>query len=88
MPEKLHTLTGNSLTSADLQSFNEELHRKVLAHPADCLPPFEEALEEMIRNQHQKVPSKLWCQRTVLPVASQAPDRKGSLRQRLQSLGH
>ncbi|GAB4814312.1 hypothetical protein N2152v2_001358 [Parachlorella kessleri] len=39
----------------DLQSFNEELHRKVLAHPADCLSPFEEALEEMIRNQHQKV---------------------------------
>lgn len=42
---------------ADLQSYNEELYRRVLSSPVDCLPPFEEALEEMIRNQHQKVRS-------------------------------
>ena len=42
---------------ADLSDYNEELHRRVLGSPATCLPPFEEALEEFIRNRSPKVRS-------------------------------
>ena len=51
---------GRAPPSADLQGYSEELHRRVLASPAECLPPFEEALEEFIRNQHQKVRRGTW----------------------------
>ena len=39
----------------DLSDYNAELHRRVLTAPATCLPPFEEALEEFIRNRSPKV---------------------------------
>ncbi|KAL4433110.1 hypothetical protein ABPG77_006537 [Micractinium sp. CCAP 211/92] len=39
----------------DLSDYNEELHRRVLSSPATCLPPFEEALEEFIRNRQPKL---------------------------------
>lgn len=41
--------------AADLSDYNQELHRRVLSSPATCLPPFEEALEEFIRNRSPKV---------------------------------
>ena len=43
------------MIAADLSDYNEELHRRVLTSPATCLPPFEEALEEFIRNRSPKV---------------------------------
>lgn len=39
----------------DLSDYNEELHRRVLTSPGTCLPPFEEALEEFIRNRSPKL---------------------------------
>jgi DNA replication licensing factor MCM3 len=39
----------------DLSDYNAELHRRVLSSPATCLPPFEEALEEFIRNRSPKL---------------------------------
>ncbi|PSC70868.1 DNA replication licensing factor MCM3 [Micractinium conductrix] len=39
----------------DLSDYNEELHRRVLSSPSTCLPPFEEALEEFIRNRSPKL---------------------------------
>lgn len=40
---------------ADLSDYNAELHRRALTSPSTCLPPFEEALEEFIRNRSPKV---------------------------------
>ena len=45
--------------AADLSDFNAELHRRVLGSPSTCLPPFEEALEEFVRNRSPKVGSIL-----------------------------
>lgn len=36
---------------ADLADFNEELHRRALNNPVDCLPAFEDAFEGVIRDQ-------------------------------------
>lgn len=36
---------------ADLADFNEELHRRALDHPVDCLPAFEDAFEDVVRDQ-------------------------------------
>lgn len=47
--------TPRSHPPADLSDYNAELHRRVLGSPATCLPPFEEALEEFIRNRSPKV---------------------------------
>lgn len=33
----------------DLQGHDPELHHRVLQTPSECLPPFQEALEELIR---------------------------------------
>lgn len=41
--------------AADLSDYNAELHRRALSSPSTCLPPFEEALEEFIRNRSPKV---------------------------------
>ncbi|CAL5229434.1 g12756 [Coccomyxa viridis] len=38
----------------DLQNFNAGLHRQLLSNPGDCIGPFEEALEELVRNNNQK----------------------------------
>ena len=38
----------------DLQNFNAGLHRSLLSNPGDCIGPFEEALEELVRNNNQK----------------------------------
>ena len=38
----------------DLQNFNAGLHRSLLSSPGDCIGPFEEALEELVRNNNQK----------------------------------
>ncbi|KFM25074.1 DNA replication licensing factor MCM3-like protein 3 [Auxenochlorella protothecoides] len=43
----------------DLSEYNPDLHRRVLESPGDCIPPFAEALEDMIRNQSPKFLSKL-----------------------------
>ncbi|EFN53439.1 hypothetical protein CHLNCDRAFT_25737 [Chlorella variabilis] len=39
----------------DLSDYNAELHRRVLDAPATCMPPFEEALEDFIRNRSPKL---------------------------------
>lgn len=39
----------------DLSDYNEELHRRVMGSPSTCMPPFEEALEEFIRNRSPKL---------------------------------
>ena len=36
-------------THTDLADFNEELHRRVLNHPVECLPAFEDAFESALR---------------------------------------
>ena len=36
---------------ADLADFNEELHRRAVNNPEDCLPAFEDAFETVIRDQ-------------------------------------
>jgi len=33
----------------DLHSHDRQLHQSVLQSPAECLPPFQEALDELIR---------------------------------------
>lgn len=38
----------------DLQDFKASLHRDVLNSPGDCIAPFEEALDELVRNNNQK----------------------------------
>ena len=38
----------------DLQNFNAGLHRSLMSNPGDCIGPFEEALEELVRNNNQK----------------------------------
>jgi hypothetical protein len=40
-----------SLLFADLADFNEELHRRALTNPVDCLPAFEDAFEGVVRDQ-------------------------------------
>ncbi|KAL4523059.1 hypothetical protein Ndes2526A_g07774 [Nannochloris sp. 'desiccata'] len=35
----------------DLADFNEELHRRALTNPVDCLPAFEDAFEGVVRDQ-------------------------------------
>ena len=37
--------------ATDLSDFNEELHRRVLDSPVDCLPAFEDAFESTLREQ-------------------------------------
>lgn len=39
----------------DLSDFNEELHRRVLTSPGECLPAFQEALEDTLRDKDAKV---------------------------------
>lgn len=36
----------------DLLSSNPEAHRRLLDAPTECLPPFQEALEEVVRQAH------------------------------------
>ena len=38
----------------DLQNYNANMHRQLLDSPGDCIAPFEEALEELVRNNNQK----------------------------------
>ena len=38
----------------DLQSYNASMHSQLLNNPGDCIGPFEEALEELVRNNNQK----------------------------------
>ena len=38
----------------DLQNYNANMHRQLLSSPGDCIAPFEEALEELVRNNNQK----------------------------------
>jgi hypothetical protein len=38
---------------ADLADFNEELHRRALTNPVDCLPAFEDAFEGVVRDQDE-----------------------------------
>lgn len=33
----------------DLQAHDPQLHQRVLQTPSECLPPFQEALDELIR---------------------------------------
>ena len=33
----------------DLHTHDRQLHQRVLQSPAECLPPFQEALDELIR---------------------------------------
>lgn len=47
----------------DLSEYNPDLHRRVLESPGDCIPPFAEALEDMIRNQSPKVGRGGWVGR-------------------------
>ena len=54
---------------ADLHDHNAELHKRVLSSPSECLPPFEEAVEEYIRNQNPKV----GCAGGAAGVAQRAP---------------
>ena len=39
------------LLFVDLADFNEELHRRALTNPVDCLPAFEDAFENVVRDQ-------------------------------------
>jgi DNA replicative helicase MCM subunit Mcm2 (Cdc46/Mcm family) len=39
------------LLFVDLADFNEELHRRALSNPVDCLPAFEDAFEGVVRDQ-------------------------------------
>jgi len=36
---------------ADLSDFNEELHRRALTNPVDCLPAFEDAFEDVVSDK-------------------------------------
>jgi DNA replication licensing factor MCM3 len=38
-----------SLNLDDLLRANQDLHRSLLDRPAECLPPFLEALDELVR---------------------------------------
>lgn len=58
----LHTNVSAAKRAADLSDYNAELHRRVLTSPATCLPPFEEALEEFIRNRSPKASVALLSQ--------------------------
>lgn len=51
----MNSLVNSLQLAADLSDYNAELHRRVLTSPATCMPPFEEALEEFIRNRSPKV---------------------------------
>lgn len=44
-------LCKRSILFADLADFNEELHRRALTNPVDCLPAFEDAFEGVVRDQ-------------------------------------
>lgn len=46
-------------TQADLADYNPSLHQRVLDNPGDCIPPFCDALEDMIRNTNPKVGPRL-----------------------------
>lgn len=39
------------LLFVDLADFNEELHRRALTNSVDCLPAFEDAFENVVRDQ-------------------------------------
>ena len=38
----------------DLQQFNSALHQSLLADPSECIQPFEDALNDIIRNAYPK----------------------------------
>ena len=39
----------------DLHQHDAALHSKLLSQPAVCLPPFQEALEELLRCKHDSL---------------------------------
>ncbi len=43
----------------DLSDYSEDLHRRVLNTPGDCLPAFQDALESIIRDKDPKVHTML-----------------------------
>ena len=51
---------GLPAPTTDLSDHNAELHRRVLQSPGECIPPFEEALEEYIRNDEQYRKARGW----------------------------
>ena len=38
----------------DLADYDSSLHRQVLTEPSECMQPFEDALDELVRNAHPK----------------------------------
>ena len=38
----------------DLREFNADLHKELFDDPTDCIPAFEDALDEYIRNNYPK----------------------------------
>ena len=49
-----YTLFCCTPSLADLADFNEELHRRVINNPVDCLPAFEDALESLLRKSEEE----------------------------------
>lgn len=50
----------------------------MLSSPATCLPPFEEALEEFIRNRQPKVPGMAGCPCRLRELSEELRCSKGS----------